>query len=51
MGEPSKSDNTQSLVVLVNYVPYRSAINDLPFVTNFNLGDGENYYIWISFKK
>ncbi|MDZ5253954.1 endo-beta-N-acetylglucosaminidase [Clostridium sp. LIBA-8841] len=44
-GDPSKSDTEQDWVGLANYVPDRSAINDLPFVTNFNLGHGEDYYI------
>ncbi|WP_283703052.1 endo-beta-N-acetylglucosaminidase [Clostridium perfringens] len=44
-GDPSKSDTEQDWTGLANYVPDRSAINDLPFVTNFNLGHGEDYYI------
>lgn len=44
-GDPSKSDTDQDWTGLANYVPDRSAINDLPFVTNFNLGHGEDYYI------
>ena len=43
--DPYKSDNKSSWVGLENYVPDKSAINDLSFVTNFNLNDGENYYI------
>ncbi|MDZ4992471.1 endo-beta-N-acetylglucosaminidase [Clostridium perfringens] len=44
-GDPSKSDTNSSWAGLANYVPDRSAVNDLPFVTNFNLGHGEDYYI------
>lgn len=49
--DPYKSDNKSSWVGLENYVPDKSAINDLSFVTNFNLNDGENYYIMKKFQK
>ncbi|GAB6168346.1 hypothetical protein JCM1393_08060 [Clostridium carnis] len=44
-GDPSNSDTTQRWVGLSNYVADKSAINDLPFITNFNLGHGQAYYI------
>ena len=44
-GDPAKSDTTQKWVGLANYVADRSAINTLPFVTNFNLGHGKSYYV------
>lgn len=44
-GDPSNSATDEDWTGLANYVPDRSAINELPFVTNFNLGHGEDYYI------
>ncbi len=44
-GDPSSSNTEDKWVGLANYVADRSAINTLPFVTNFNLGHGQAYYI------
>ena len=44
-GDPSSSNTEDSWVGLANYVADKSAINELPFVTNFNLGHGKSYYI------
>ncbi|WLF70675.1 discoidin domain-containing protein [Clostridium septicum] len=44
-GDPSKTDTSERWVGLANYVADKSAINKLPFVTNFNLGHGISYYI------
>ncbi|MGL4572439.1 MAG: endo-beta-N-acetylglucosaminidase [Clostridium sp.] len=44
-GDPSKTNTEEKWVGLANYVADRSAINSLPFNTNFNLGHGQKYYI------
>ncbi|WP_370831992.1 discoidin domain-containing protein [Clostridium sp.] len=44
-GDPSNSNTEDQWVGLANYVADKSAINELPFVTNFNLGHGQQYYI------
>lgn len=44
-GDPSNTDTSEKWVGLANYVADKSAINSLPFVTNFNLGHGQDYYI------
>ncbi|MEG0641663.1 MAG: endo-beta-N-acetylglucosaminidase, partial [Clostridium sp.] len=44
-GDPANTDTSEKWVGLANYVADRSAINSLPFVTNFNLGHGQDYYI------
>lgn len=44
-GDPSNSNTEDQWVGLANYVADKSAINQLPFVTNFNLGHGQQYYI------
>ncbi|MGG7096746.1 endo-beta-N-acetylglucosaminidase [Clostridium sardiniense] len=44
-GDPANTDTSEKWVGLSNYVADKSAINSLPFVTNFNLGHGKDYYI------
>ncbi|MGL4449957.1 MAG: endo-beta-N-acetylglucosaminidase [Sarcina sp.] len=43
--DPSNTNTEDSWVGLSNYVADKSAINSLPFVTNFNLGHGEKYFV------
>ena len=50
-GDPSKSNTDEKWVGLSNYVSDSSPINDMPFVTNFNLGHGSKYYIDGSLKR
>lgn len=44
-GDPANTDTSQSWVGLANYVADKSAINEMPFVTNFNTGHGYTYSI------
>lgn len=44
-GDPAHTDTKQSWVGLANYVADKSAINETPFVTNFNTGHGYTYSI------
>ncbi|MDA3732532.1 Ig-like domain-containing protein [Niameybacter massiliensis] len=44
-GDPANTDTSQSWVGLANYVADKSAINQTPFVTNFNTGHGYTYSI------
>lgn len=44
-GDPAHTDTSQSWVGLANYVADKSAINQTPFVTNFNTGHGYTYSV------
>lgn len=44
-GDPAHTDTSQSWVGLANYVADKSAINQTPFVTNFNTGHGYTYAV------
>jgi hypothetical protein len=44
-GDPSNTTTTSSWKGMAHYVPAQSTIDDLPFVTNFNTGQGYFYAI------
>lgn len=44
-GDPANTDTSQRWVGLANYVADKSAINETPFVTNFNTGHGYTYAV------
>ncbi|MGL4989595.1 MAG: endo-beta-N-acetylglucosaminidase [Sarcina sp.] len=43
--DPSNTNTEDEWVGMANYVADKSAINSLPFTTNFNLGHGKSYYV------
>jgi len=43
--DPSNTDTSDDWKGLAHYVPAKSTINDLPFVSNFNTGHGQLYAI------
>ena len=43
--DPSNTDTTAAWKGVANYIPANSAITSLPFVTNFNTGQGSHYAI------
>jgi len=43
--DPANTATTSAWKGLAHYVPARSVINDLPFVTNFGTGQGYGFYV------
>ncbi|MFB7813185.1 discoidin domain-containing protein [Paenibacillus chitinolyticus] len=44
-GDPSRTDTNQAWKGMAHYVAEQSPVNRLPFVTHFNTGSGQQYYV------